>query len=104
MRIVIDGPLEVTQAPVPQVMATVRGRGLEALGRPIRDEEGHASRAAMHERGLERLAELAQRKHVVDRIVDEDGIELTPKADLAHIAADMRALRIQGPAEAQHPG
>src|SRR5574340_486341 len=98
----VKRPFEVAQAAITFVVPTVTGRGAEPIGAFVRDEEGHAARAAMHEGGLDRLAQVDRCDHVVNGIMDEDSVELTLEAERTHVAADMLTFRIQTPTDAQH--
>jgi hypothetical protein len=55
-------------------------------------------------RGLERRAEVGFDGEVSDGVVNEDQVEAAPQAHGPHVAGDVLALRVEGPAHGQHGG
>jgi hypothetical protein len=66
-----------------------------------REHQG-AARPAGHERGLDHLPEIGLGRHVRDGIVHEHAVELATQPYRPHVALDVLALRVEGPAHGQH--
>ena len=49
-------------------------------------------------------AQVVERRHVVDGVVDEDAVERPVEPNRPHVALDVPALRIELPAHRQHAG
>jgi hypothetical protein len=56
----------------------------------------------MGERRLEHGPEVARRRDVGDRVVDEDGVERPAEANRAHVALDVLALGVEAAADGEH--
>lgn len=83
-------------------MAAVIRRRLERFADRVGREERRAARLAVRERRLDRHSQIRLGRHVRDRVVDEDRVELTAEPDGAHVALDVLALRVQRAAHRQH--
>jgi hypothetical protein len=51
---------------------------------------------------FEHRGEIVRGGHVVDRVVDEHGIEVTPEADRAHVPGDVLTFGIERTAHREH--
>ena len=67
-------------------------------------EEGGAAGPAVDPGRLDGGAQVFERRHVVDGVVDEDAVERPVEADGAHVALDVPALGVELLAHRQHPG
>jgi hypothetical protein len=63
----------------------------------VRDEQGHAARAAVCENGLYHLAQVSLGGHIGDGVVHEDRVERPPEPQRPHVALMMRALGVEAP-------
>src|ERR687891_732772 len=102
VRIRIPVPLEVAQTLSSLVVAAVAGPGREPFPNEVRDEQRHSARTEVVECRAHHRAKVVARRHVVDRVVDEDGIEREPQPERAHVALDVLALRVDRSAHRQH--
>jgi len=100
----VPAVLEVVGAPVVSVAAAAVGPWLEVLAQVVGREEGGATGPAVDVGGLDGGAQVLERRHVVDRVVDEDAVERPVEADRPHVALDVPAHGVELPAHLQHPG
>jgi hypothetical protein len=96
-------PLEIAGAPAVRsiVAAMVRAR-LEAFGNVVGHEDRDTAHPAVLVRGGDRLPQIGLGSHVVDSVMNKDGIEASPETQRAHISADVFALGIQLSRDGQH--
>ena len=98
----IPGPLDVAQ----RSLAVVAFEQLGALDERVRDvvrcENRRTARPRMDEGRLDRRAQVGLRRHVGDAVMGEDGIKDATEPQRPHVAGDVLALGIAGPAERQH--
>jgi len=98
----VTGPFQVAHRAAGAVVATVICTGAEGLADVVGGEERGAAGSAVHVCRRDRCSEVVFRRHIDDRIVDEDGVELAAKADDPHVALEVLALRVQAAAHLQH--
>ncbi len=76
--------------------ATV-GCGLEGLRGPVGDEHRDASRTAVGERGVHRVAQVSLGQQVVHGVMHEHGVTAAVQAHCPHVAQLVVAVRVQPP-------
>ena len=81
--------------------AVVRAR-LEVFGNVVGHEDRDAAHSAVLARGGDRLSQIGLSRHVVDSVVNKDGIETSPETQRPHISPEVLALRIQASRDGQH--
>nr|WP_240477264.1 hypothetical protein [Jiangella muralis] len=103
VRVRVPGPAEEPRAaPVVGVGAAVLGALRERLRRVVRHEHRGAARPAVRERRLDRRGEILLGQQVADRVVHEHRVERAAQPQVAHVALDVRALRVQRARHRQH--
>ncbi len=76
VRVGIPLPLQIPgPAAVGCVAPAMVGRGLEGAGDPVGDEHGNASRTAVGQRRVHRLAQISLARQVIHGVMDEHGVE-----------------------------
>jgi hypothetical protein len=98
----IPGPHQVAQAAFRLVVAAILDLVDEGLAHVVRRKDRDAARPAVHPGGPHRTLQVSLRGHVAHRVVDEDRIEDAVQPQLAHVALDVLALRIQARAHGEH--
>ena len=96
------GPLQVAQRATVAVLAAEPCIGLEGLANVVGHEEREAPRFAVRESGLDGSSQVAERRHVLDGVVNENRVEGPIEPQRAHVAEQMLAVRVQRPAHRQH--
>ena len=103
-RIGVQRPFKITHAPGASIMPSMIGYWLKVFYCVVRSEKGDTSRLAVFECRSESATQVLFGGHIVNRIMNKDGVELTGQPDRAHITLDMFTLRIQFPADLKHTG
>ena len=99
----VTGPLEIAGASaVRAIVAPVVGARLEAFGNVVGHEHRDTAHPAVLVRGGDRLPQVGLSGHVVDGVMNENGIKASPETQRSHISPKVLTLRIQSSRDRQH--
>ena len=103
VRIGVVRPLEVSErAPVIAVVPALVDAGGEGLSNRVGHEQHDPAWRRMDGGRLDHGAEVGLRRHVHDRVVDENHVERATEPKRAHVTLDVLALRVDRRAQLEH--